>query len=468
MDVGGYEQRVAPPGEKNVAGTHGLMTIFFLLEHVRSFTPALCIAVAFALKQTFGFGWIAFAIACVAVPIVAVTTFASVLLFRSRALQPAQPADLTKILVFKDAVFEKTWAGQKIPMETFIEAYMNEKVDFKSGVKPLKVFWERYNYFRFAFTLGHVKFFLVKLVGQMVHHSQSADTQDVVEVYDRGNDFYRFFLGERMIYTGGIYESQQDTLTEAQDRKLDLVCRQTKMKPGSKHLDIGCGWGTLLCHAAKYFGTTSTGVTLAKEQRKWGLDQAKDYGVEGRVNVLCMDYRDIPKQQYDVITCLEMAEHVGILNFQTFLGQVKEMLTDEGFFYLQIAGLRRAWQYEDLIWGLFMGTYIFPSADASCPLGFVSSQCERAGFEIHRVENCGVHYGMTINHWYDNWMSNEKEVVAKYGQWWFRLWVIFLAWSTIVASQGSSTVFMITMHKNTTRFDRRNNFVGEHTIAHQM
>ena len=173
-----------------------------------------------------------------------------------------------------------------------------------------------------------------------------------------------------------------------------------------------------------------------------------------------MDYRDIPKgEKFDKITCLEMAEHVGVKNFQTFLLQIRELLQDDGMLYFQIAGLRRAWQWEDLIWGMFMGTYIFPAADSSCPLGFVVTQLERAGFEVHSVENTGVHYSLTINHWYQNWLKNKEAVVAKYGEWWYRLWVIFLGWSTIIASQGSSTVFMIAAHKNTSRFERRKPFV---------
>ena len=113
-------------------------------------------------------------------------------------------------------------------------------------------------------------------------------------------------------------------------------------------------------------------------------------GVADRVKVLVDDYRNLPVEKYDKITCLEMAEHVGIKNFQKFLLQVRGMLKDDGIFYLQIAGLRRPWQFEDLVWGLFMGKYIFPGADASCPLGFVVDQAERAEFEVHRVENCGV------------------------------------------------------------------------------
>jgi len=231
------------------------------------------------------------------------------------------------------------------------------------------------------------------------------------------------------------------------------------------------------CREKKY-KTKSTGVTLAEEQAAFGQKQAKEAGVS--IKVLTMDYRKIPNEKYNKITCLEMAEHVGIKNFQTFLHQVKGMLEDDGIFYLQIAGLRRAWQYEDLIWGLFMGKYIFPGADASCPLGFVVCQMERAGFEVHRVENCGVHYSVTIRHWYNNWLKNRNAVVKKYGERWYRLWQVFLAWSVIIAAQGSSTVFLITATKNhkvdqasvaeniASRFNRMKSWIGSKPVATQQ
>jgi cyclopropane fatty-acyl-phospholipid synthase-like methyltransferase len=268
-------------------------------------------------------------------------------------------------------------------------------------------------------------------------------------VYDRGNDFYRACLGESMVFTSGIFHDPAESLETAQQRKLEMVCKSVQMKPGDKHLDLGCGWGPLITYAAEHYGTQSTGVTLAREQAAWAIERAKRAGVERNVRVLVGDYRDVPAERYDKITCLEMAEHVGIKNFQKMLLQVRSMLADDGIFYLQIAGLRRPWHYEDLVWGLFMAKYIFPGADASCPLGFVVSQAERAGFEVHRVENCGVHYGLTIAKWYENWKANRQEIVAKYGEHWYRKWLLFLAWSVLIAAQGSSTVFMITLAKNT-------------------
>ena len=173
-----------------------------------------------------------------------------------------------------DKSFAAKYKGRKIPMETLVEAYMNGKVDFKGD--PLTAMWQRNLYATFNITFGHLKFFLTKFVGQLVHHSQKADTAEVRDVYDRGNDFYNWFLGPRMVYTCGLYTSTDDTLEEAQDRKMSTILKKIHVKEGDRHLDIGCGWGTLLAHAAKYFKTeSSTGVTLAREQKEWGLKTAK-------------------------------------------------------------------------------------------------------------------------------------------------------------------------------------------------
>ncbi|KAJ2761673.1 hypothetical protein IWQ57_005986 [Coemansia nantahalensis] len=168
-----------------------------------------------------------------------------------------------------------------------------------------------------------------------------------------------------------------------------------------------------------------------------------------------MDYRDTPRRpRYNCISCLEMAEHVGVRKFNEFLLQVRDMLEDDGLFYLQIAGLRGAWQYEDFSWGLFMAKYVFPGADASCPLNWVVAQLEGAGFEVRSVDTIGVHYSATLARWYENWLANREKIVEKYGKRWFRIWEIFLAWSVIIARQGSSTCYQIVAHKNRNGFDR--------------
>jgi sphingolipid C9-methyltransferase len=146
-----------------------------------------------------------------------------------------------------------------------------------------------------------------------------------------------------MIYTSGIMSdpNKVETLEELQDNKLRLVCEKVQMKSGDRHLDIGSGWGTLVAHAAKNCGTDSTGITLGINQTAFGNNRIKEYGVDPKqARILTMDYRDIPREKWNKITCLEMAEHVGIRKFGEFIRQVREMLDDDGLFFLQIAGLR--------------------------------------------------------------------------------------------------------------------------------
>lgn len=419
--------------------------IFWLLEQpawLLACVPLSLGAVAWAVTNG---SWVAFGATVVATPLVLLGIPILALIWGSYRTRD-NTADWEPYLSFKDPNVAARWRGKKIPMEVVYEQFMAEGLDFKRDVA--EVFLKRNQLFRFCFTWGDVRFYFREFLRQNLTHSRKSDEGDIAHVYNRGNDFYHWFLGDSMTYTSGVFQDPNESLEAAQERKLGLVCDYVQMKPGDRHLDIGCGWGPLITYAAANRGTYSTGITLAQEQADWARERAIKAGCSDRVEILVDDYRNLPRRRYDKITCLEMAEHVGIKNFQRFLLQVKDMLEDDGIFYLQIAGLRRAWQYEDLVWGLFMAKYIFPGADASCPLGFVVSQAERAGFEVHRVENCGVHYSVTIRKWYENWMRNREAVIAKYGQRWFRMWQVFLGWSVLIGGQGSSTVFMITLTKN--------------------
>jgi cyclopropane fatty-acyl-phospholipid synthase-like methyltransferase len=425
--------------------SHGLPLIFLLLEQSRLTLLAIPTAMAALVTALARGGPALFVATWRAVPLVGIVLPLMWLVLRSHQ-HDAGATNWEGRIAFRSPKDTARWRGKKIPMEVLYEAYMSEKLDFKGDV--YEVMRGRNRLFRFCFTWGDIKFYFTEFLAQNITHSLKWDRADIVPVYDRGNDFYNWFLGDGMVYTSGIFRDPQESLEVAQERKLDTICKCVQMKAGDRHLDIGCGWGSLLTHAAQHYGAKSTGITLAKEQAQWAIGRAREAGVADKVRVIVDDYRNLPRERYDKITCVEMAEHVGIKNFQKFLLQVKSMLEDDGIFYLQIAGLRRAWEYEDLVWGLFMGKYVFPGADASCPLGFVVSQAERAGFEVHRVENCGVHYSVTIQKWYENWQRNREAIVAKYGEQWFRKWTLFLAWSRLIGAQGSSALFMITLSKN--------------------
>lgn len=343
----------------------------------------------------------------------------------------------------------KYYRKNKIPMETFHEMYFDEKVDFKGDC--LEVMEYRHDWASFRFTYSLIKFFLTGMIPEVILHTRSQDEEQVRDHYDRGDDFYSWFLGPRMIYTSGIISdiNKEETLEELQDNKLSIVCEKIGLKPGEKMLDIGCGWGTLAKFASVNYGANVTGVTLGRNQTAWGNGGLRKAGIqEDQSRILCMDYRDIPATTYNKITCLEMAEHVGVRYFTTFLRQVYDMLDDDGVFFLQIAGLRKPWQYEDLIWGLFMNKYIFPGADASTPLDFFVSSLESSGFEIKGIDTIGVHYSATLWRWYRNWIGNADKVKAKYGVRWYRIWEYFLAYSTITSRQGGATCYQITLVKN--------------------
>jgi cyclopropane-fatty-acyl-phospholipid synthase len=228
-----------------------------------------------------------------------------------------------------------------------------------------------------------------------------------------------------MVYTSGVIGDvdKEESLEQLQDNKLAVVCEKIGLKPGDSMLDIGCGWGTLATFASVHYNAHVTGVTLGRNQNQMGQhDPSK-----------CRHSR-VTKQNppqglsrlspgipggYKKITSLEMSEHVGVRHFRGFLRQVYDMLNDDGVFYLQYSGLRKYWQYEDLIWGLFMNKYVFPGADASTPLGWVIDQLEAAGFEVKNVDTIGVHYSATLWRWYRNWLANRENVMDKYGVNWY-------------------------------------------------
>jgi len=304
----------------------------------------------------------------------------------------------------------------------------------------------------YAPTFGKAELaYLIKdLMRHTFFHIDAHNEDNIKEGYDKGNDWFAATLDEDvMVYTSGIYKTGKESLKEAQAYKLDMVADAIELKPGDNVLDIGCGWGRLTKHFTD-LGAKMTGITLSKMQREWGLDLNKGNGAQIHLqDAMKMHERTdlVPAGGYDAITSLEMAEHVGIKRYQEFLHSVHNLLKDDGVFYFQVAGLRRQWRYEDFIWGLFMGEHVFPGADASCYVGWVTSQLERGGFEVQRVNNLGYHYSLTLYDWLVCWRKNRAKIEAKYTPYMWRRWEVFLAWSVRVARQGSSTVFMITATK---------------------
>jgi sphingolipid C9-methyltransferase len=346
---------------------------------------------------------------------------------------------LTDLIVFNDKQLAARYAAGKIPMATLLEAYLDGAIDIPNMDAFLDA---RRDLVDFSLTKKHFEFFFTRMIPEVAIHSKSQDKRIVREHYDRGDDFFEAFLGERMVYTSAIFNDEHESLEQAQDNKMNLVCRKLMLRPGDEMLDIGCGWGTLALHAAKNFGAKSTGITISKNQTSFGNARIAKAGFSSNAQIECLDYRDIPNKQYDRISSLEMVEHVGVKNLSKYCRLVYDRLKDDGIFLLQWVGLRRGGDLgvpviglrpEDLVWGLFMSKYIFPGADASIPLSDMSKALEKAGFQIQSVENISIHYSDTIRLWHLNWQKQREAVLKAYGERWFRLWHLFLGWSWLPA-----------------------------------
>ena len=376
---------------------------------------------------------------------------------------------VSDLIEVKNPRVAKRYLKNKVAMGHFIEDYIAEKVDIKVSLMELLKY--KNDIFTFNFISKHYYFFISRMIPEVIIHSQKQDKRIVKSHYDNKNDLFSWFLGTKMIYTSCYFKNLDESLEEAQENKMNLIAQKLQLKEGEELLDIGCGWGTLVAHMAKHYGANTTGVTIAQAGAEWAIQQIKEYGVEDRAKIWTMDYRDIPgDKKYNKITCLEMAEHVGIKNFKKFIQQCYDILEDDGLFYLQIAGLRernslfQKHNREDLVWGLFMNEYIFSGADASMPLNWDLQRIEKVGFEVHSVENIGNHYSITINRWYDNWISNKEKVLDKYGERIFRIYEIFLAWSVLIGRHGGSTAYQIVCHKNINKFDRTK-FIGSTNLG---
>ncbi|CAH7675699.1 cyclopropane-fatty-acyl-phospholipid synthase [Phakopsora pachyrhizi] len=374
---------------------------------------------------------------------------------------PGKPQ--SSYFIIKDPLLNKKYGEEqakngKIPMQVWHDAFFDGKIELKGDM--LDILEYRHDWASFHLTPTLFKYVITRLIPEVILHTTSQDEEQVRDHYDRGDDFYRWFLGPRMVYTSGIVSDpeREESLEDLQDNKLKLVCQKLDLKPDDHLLDIGCGWGTLAAFAAKNYGCKVTGVTLGRNQAKFGNERIAANGIpSSQAKILCQDFRDTPaepKGRFSKIVTLEMAEHVGIRRYPDFLKQVYDLLADDGTLVFQVAGIRTNWQYEDLIWGLFMNKYIFPGADASLNLGWVITKLEQAGFEVRAIDVLGVHYSATIWRWYKNWQSNAEKVKEKYGERWYRIWEFFLAYSTITPRQGSVSVFQITLHKNINSFDR--------------
>lgn len=273
-------------------------------------------------------------------------------------------------------------------------------------------------------------------------HSRSRDRAAISHHYDLSNDFYSLILDESMAYSSAYFEPG-DTLAAAQRRKLDMVCRKLRLRPGMRLLDVGCGWGSLILHAAREYGVSATGVTLSREQK--AFVESRSEGLD--VTVRLRDYRDVdtgPAGPYDAIGSIEMGEHVGQDNYPLYAAALHRLVRPGGRVLVQ--QMSRGAGHPG--GGPFIETYIAPDMHMR-PVGATIGLLEASGLVFEHAEAMGGHYVTTVNEWYRTFESRHAEAVAMVGEEMTRVWRLYLVGGALAFEQGRMDVHQILLRRPT-------------------
>ena len=261
------------------------------------------------------------------------------------------------------------------------------------------------------------------LVGR--RHTKARDASAISHHYDVSNTFYEWVLGPSMAYTCACYPREDATLEEAQDYKHDLVARKLGLRPGMRLLDVGCGWGGMVRHAAREYGVKALGVTLSAQQAAWAQRAIEDEGLSGLAEVRHLDYRDVPETGFDAISSIGLTEHIGKANLPSYFSFLNSKLKpgarllnhcitrpDDGVAASNVGG--------------FINRYVFPDGELEGP-GYLASRMNGAGFEIRHEENLREHYALTLAGWCANLDAHWDEAVAEVGTGTARVWRLYMA-----------------------------------------
>lgn len=273
---------------------------------------------------------------------------------------------------------------------------------------------------------------------------RQAENQDFIQFhYDLSNDFYQLFLDEKMVYSCAYFHSWDETLEQAQFNKLDMICRKLQLKPGERFLDIGCGWGALIIHAARYYGVQAHGITLSKEQLAMAEARIAQHNLQGKVTVALQDYAYV-EGEFDKIASIGMVEHVGIDNMSAYMRKVSSLLRDRGMF-LNHGITRPAKNTERRFRRMsperrLLARYIFPGGELD-HLGHMTQCLESNGFDVQDVEGWRDHYSLTCRHWAQRLEARRDEAIRLIGFEKFRLWTLYLAGCVFALGDGGARIY---------------------------
>jgi cyclopropane-fatty-acyl-phospholipid synthase len=272
---------------------------------------------------------------------------------------------------------------------------------------------------------------------------EGANRENVRYHYDLSNAFFAIFLDPEMVYSCAYFTDWADDLATAQRKKLDMICRKLRLKPGHSFLDIGCGWGALVCHAAQHYGVRAHGITLSEPQFAAAADKIARLGLQDRAAVELSDYTTL-RGEYDRIASIGMFEHVGLANHPAYFQAVNRLLKPRGL-YLHHAITRRA-KRDDRHFrkrsaeALAIVRYVFPGGELD-HIAMSVTNLERYGFEVHDVEGWREHYARTTRLWHDRLLANRDAAEREVGGVKTRVWLAYLAGVSLGFERANLGVF---------------------------
>ncbi len=262
---------------------------------------------------------------------------------------------------------------------------------------------------------------------QGLRHSLTRDAAAISHHYDVSNRFYELVLGPSMTYTCAVFPDEHATLEQAQREKYDLVCRKLDLKPGQRLLDVGCGWGGMVRHAAKEYGVRATGVTLSLQQASWAKEAIDREGLGDLAEVRHSDYRDVVESDFDAVSSIGLTEHIGVRHYPAYFGFLRERLRPEGRLLNHCITRPHNRRQET---GPFIDRYVFPDGELTGS-GRIISAAQDAGLEVMHEENFRRHYAMTLAGWCQNLVDHWDECVAEVGEGTARVWGLYMAGSRV-------------------------------------
>ena len=273
-------------------------------------------------------------------------------------------------------------------------------------------------------------------------HSKVKNQEAIAFHYDVSNAFYSLWLDKSMVYSCAYFENKNDTLEQAQVAKLDRICKKLILKPGEQFLDLGCGWGALVGHAAKYYGVIAHGVTLSRQQLTLARERISQAGLESRVTVDLCDYRDVKGNGcFDKIASVGMFEHVGLKNLPVYFSCIHKLLKP-GVLFLNHGITHDVEGWQKTLSTEFINRYIFPDGQLDT-VSNISRVMERTKFEIADCESLRAHYALTLRHWVALLEQNHAEVLETVNESTYRIWRLYLAASALEFEGGEPGIYQV-------------------------